>query len=153
MQRMRYYLALGTNDGDKENNIKRAIDALKSLGEIKKVSSFHTTKPWGYKEQEDFLNAAIEIESNLEPEDMLHAIKEIEQKLGRKRTFRWGPRIIDIDILLCFDGEKEICYEDEQLTIPHRNLCDRDFYLLCLKDLGVTRVCGKDIDDLLSDLG
>ncbi|MDY6985299.1 MAG: 2-amino-4-hydroxy-6-hydroxymethyldihydropteridine diphosphokinase [Candidatus Thermoplasmatota archaeon] len=153
MQKMRYYLALGTNDGDKENNIKRAIDALKSLGEIKKASSFHTTKPWGYEEQEDFLNAAIEIESNLEPEDMLRAIKGIEQKLGRKRTFRWGPRIIDIDILLCFDGEKEIHYEDEELTIPHRNLCDRDFYLLCLKDLGVTRVCGKDIDDLLSDLG
>lgn len=153
MQKMRYYLALGTNDGDKENNIKRAIDALKSLGEIKKVSRFHTTKPWGYEEQEDFLNAAIEIESNLEPEDMLHAIKEIEQKLGRKRTFRWGPRIIDIDILLCFDGEKEVHYDDEQLTIPHRNLCDRDFYLLCLKDLGVTRVCGKDIDDLLGELG
>jgi len=150
---MKYYLSLGTNEGDRENNIKRAIDMLKSLGEIKKVSRFYKTKPWGYVEQANFLNCAIELESALKPKDMLDAIKKIEQELGRKRTFRWGPRIIDIDVMLCFDGEKEIHYEDEELTIPHKELCNRSFYLICLKDIGIRKVCNNDIDELLRALG
>jgi len=150
---MKYYLSLGTNEGDRENNIKRAIDLLKNLGEIKKTSRFYTTKPWGYKEQANFLNCAIELESELKPRDMLNAIKKIEQELGRKRTFRWGPRIIDIDIMLCFDGEKEIHYEDEELTIPHKELCNRSFYLVCLKEIGIRKVCNNDIDELLRALG
>jgi 2-amino-4-hydroxy-6-hydroxymethyldihydropteridine diphosphokinase len=150
---MRYYLSLGSNLEDREKNLKKALKALKNAGAIKKTSRFYETKPWGYIEQENFLNAAIEIESNLEPKDMLHAIKGIEQELGRERTFRWGPRIIDIDILLCFDGEKEIHYEDEELTIPHKELCNRSFYLICLKDIGIRKVCNNEINELLRALG
>jgi len=146
---MIYYLSLGSNTGDRTENLNRATEALKALGEVKKVSNFHVTKPWGYTEQEDFLNCAIEFESPIKPKDALRAFKGIEQKIGREKTFLWGPRAIDIDILLCFDGGEEISYEDEELIIPHKHLCKRNFYLVCLKDLGIKEVCGKDIDELI----
>ena len=147
---MIYYLSLGSNMGDKSENLNRAIEALKTLGDVKKISNLHVTKPWGYREQEDFLNCAIEFESPMKPKDALRAIKGIEQRIGREKTFRWGPRVIDIDILLCFDEGKEISCEDEELTIPHKHLCERDFYLVCLKDLGIKKVCGREIDELIS---
>ena len=148
---MIYYLSLGSNMGDKSENLNRAIEALKTLGDVKKISNLHVTKPWGYREQEDFLNCAIEFESPMKPKDALRAIKGIEQRIGREKTFRWGPRVIDIDILLCFDEGKEISCEDEELTIPHKHLCERDFYLVCLKDLGIKKVCGREIDELIKE--
>jgi dihydroneopterin aldolase/2-amino-4-hydroxy-6-hydroxymethyldihydropteridine diphosphokinase len=146
---MIYYLSLGSNTGDRRERMERAIRGLGTIGEVKKVSDFHLTEPWGYREQEDFLNCAVELESALEPKEMLRALKDIERKLGREKTFRWGPRVIDIDILLCFDGDEEISYEDEELIIPHKHLCERNFYLVCLRDLGVNRICGRDIEDLI----
>jgi len=148
---MIYYLALGSNEGDRNENLSKAVDELRTIGTIAGVSTFHETKPWGYTEQAYFLNCAVELESFLEPKELLHAIKGIEKRLGRKETFRWGPRIIDIDILLCFEGDEEISYEDEELTIPHEHLCERNFYLICLKDLGIKEVCGKDIEDLMRE--
>jgi 2-amino-4-hydroxy-6-hydroxymethyldihydropteridine diphosphokinase len=150
---MIYYLALGSNEGDRNENLNKTVEELRALGCVRKVSAFHETEPWGYTEQAYFINGAVELESSLEPKEMLHALKDMEQRLGRKKTFRWGPRIIDIDILLCFDGDREVSYEDEELTIPHRHLCDRNFYLVCLKDLGVSRICGRDIDELIVENG
>lgn len=148
---MRYYLSLGSNLGDRKESLDRAIEELRALGHITGVSGYHETKPWGYTEQAYFLNCAVELESDLRPKEMLHALKEIEKKLGRKETFRWGPRDIDIDILLCFDGDREVFYREKELTIPHRHLRDRNFYLVCLRDLGVKEVWGIDIEDLIKE--
>jgi 2-amino-4-hydroxy-6-hydroxymethyldihydropteridine diphosphokinase len=150
---MIYYLALGSNEGDRNENMNKAVEELRALGDVRKVSTFYETKPWGYAEQAYFLNGAVELESSLEPKELLRAVKGIEQRLGRREVFRWGPRVIDIDILLCFDGDKEVSYEDEELTIPHKYLCERNFYLVCLKDLGIKEVCGKNVEDLIRENG
>lgn len=126
------YLLLGSNIGDKEENIKEALLLLREKGiQIKKVSSLYLSAPWGYEQQEDFLNLAVEVETNLPPRDLLAELKEIERRMGRKETFRWGPRKIDIDILLYEDLEvKEV-----DLVIPHPRLRERLFALLPLQEI------------------
>lgn len=121
------YLSLGSNMGDREQNLNSAIELLNSdeEGQIIKVSSYSNTKPVGEVEQDDFLNCALKLRTLKSPEELLDQIAEIENKLHRVRTIHWGPRTIDLDILFYDDA----IINTERLTIPHPELTNREFVL------------------------
>lgn len=123
----RAYVAVGSNLGDREGYVEGAVRALKEhpLIVVKKVSDWINTEAYGGVEQGDFLNGALEIETLLGPFELLNALHEIENRAGRERVVRWGPRTLDLDILF-FD---RICMETETLVIPHRDLENREFVL------------------------
>jgi 2-amino-4-hydroxy-6-hydroxymethyldihydropteridine diphosphokinase len=126
------YLLLGSNLGDRNKNIELAISELKDCGIIiSKMSSLYNTKPWGYTEQPDFLNQAIECFTNLGAVELLREIKKIEKKLGRKNNIKYGPRIIDIDIIFYDD----LILKSEELTIPHPLMHERYFVLKPLSEI------------------
>ncbi|MBQ7955491.1 MAG: 2-amino-4-hydroxy-6-hydroxymethyldihydropteridine diphosphokinase [Lachnospiraceae bacterium] len=121
------YIAFGSNMGDKKQHIQNAIKGLKTHPHImvQTVSDFIVTKPYGGVPQEEFLNGAMEIETLLSPVELLDFLHELEQRENRERTIHWGPRTLDLDILL-YDN---LVYEDEQLIIPHVDMQNRDFVL------------------------
>ena len=127
------YIGLGSNVGDREKNIEEAINLLEGTKEIKirKVSSLYETEPRGYKEQNKFLNGALELETTLPPRQLLRVLQRIERELGRRRIIKWGPRTIDLDILLY--GSLKI--EERALKIPHPEMLRRDFVLTPLKEI------------------
>ena len=121
------YLSLGTNMGDKKKNLLEAIGKIGKL-ENTKVTSQSTileTEPFGYTEQDMFLNACIEIKTLFTPQELLEKLLSIELEMGRVRTIKWGPRIIDIDILF-FDDE---IIQDKNLAVPHPWISERMFVL------------------------
>jgi 2-amino-4-hydroxy-6-hydroxymethyldihydropteridine diphosphokinase len=124
---------LGSNIGDKPANIRKALGLLesRSVARLKAVSSIYRTPPWGYREQEDFANACALAETFLAPEALLAAVKAIEADMGREETVRWGPRLIDIDIL--FYGDKPLATKD--LVLPHKELFNRAFVLVPLAEI------------------
>lgn len=130
---MRAYISIGTNMGDRLQNLQNAVDSLKLLTktEVKDVSSVYETKPWGFEKQADFLNIAVETETALTPESLLGALLGIEAALGRVRLFKNGPRIIDLDLLLF--GDEEI--NNSVLILPHPRMYEREFVLKPLCDL------------------
>lgn len=127
------YLAIGSNLGDRHENIETAkMLLLENNINILHCSSIIETIPaGGPPDQPNFLNGVIKIETNLNPDDLLDLLKTIESKLGRKKTVRNGPRTIDLDILL-YDQLK---YQTEQLTIPHPRMLKRDFVMNPLKEI------------------
>ncbi|MBN2754059.1 MAG: 2-amino-4-hydroxy-6-hydroxymethyldihydropteridine diphosphokinase [Candidatus Goldbacteria bacterium] len=131
---MKVFLSLGANKGGKKSSIKKA---LKKLGEnnikVKKISSLYLTEPFGYKKQPDFLNVAVQAKTRLPPFELLDIIKRIEREMGRNADSgrRWGPRIIDIDII--FYGN--IMVNSARLTIPHIGLAERLFVLVPLNEI------------------
>lgn len=127
------YLGIGSNLGDKFANLQNCVSYLSQTDgiEIQRVSRIYETTPWGITEQPDFLNAAIEIKTFHAPQQLLNIIKDIETKMGREKSHRWGPRKIDIDILL-YDN---VTLKSEALTIPHINLHKRLFVIAPLCDL------------------
>lgn len=127
------FLALGTNLDDREKNLIQAIDALHGVPGINvlAMSNVYETDPVGYVDQPAFLNMVVKVETTLDPETLLENTLRIEQELGRVRTVRWGPRLIDIDIL--FYGSQLVNTPD--LQIPHPSLVDRAFVLVPLRDL------------------
>lgn len=127
------YLGLGSNLGNKEENIKNAISRLSSDPDIllKTRSSMIETKPYGNIVQPDFINSVIEIETDIPAENLLSKCLTVENELGRKRNEKWGPRTIDIDIL--FYGETTVNLE--QLTVPHPDLHNREFVLHSLNEI------------------
>ena len=127
------YLSLGSNQGDKRKNLEMAIELLAKSLEIKilSVSSFYETEPWGNVEQDSFLNMALKIDTTLSPLKLLHRCLEIEGILGRKREMHWGPRIIDIDILIYQD----VRVDSDELTIPHPYMEQREFVLAPLREI------------------
>ena len=126
------YLGIGSNVGDREGHIKKAIDLLKNNDiEILKASALIETKPVGGPPQGKFLNGAIKIKTNLSPKELLATLKSIEQAVGRTKTVKDGPREIDLDILLYEDIE----VTSEQLTIPHPRMHEREFVLKPLKEI------------------
>ena len=145
------YIALGSNLQDRQENIDDAVFLLKSHPRIKinKISSIIKSKPEGGPPQDDFLNGAVEIETELSPQDLLSALKAIEKKLGRVRVVKNGPRIIDLDILF---------YEDKivnlpRLKIPHPRLHKRNFVLRPLCEIApgfMHPVLKKNIGELMS---
>jgi 2-amino-4-hydroxy-6-hydroxymethyldihydropteridine diphosphokinase len=127
------YLSLGSNIGDRSKNLKEAIARIEQNPEcmIAAVSSFYETKPYGYAEQDNFINAVIKIETDLQLVELFNFIKNIEKEMGRLQRVKWGPRELDIDILFFND---EIRKSDE-LTVPHKGIIERDFVLIPLKEI------------------
>jgi len=130
-QKQLVYLGLGSNLGERVTNLEAAIQALATEVELTKVSSYYQTKPWGFLDQPDFLNLVLEAVTNLSPFDLLDFLKEIESEIGRKPNFRFGPRLVDIDILL-YGGE---LIDERKLTIPHKYLKERAFVLVPLAEI------------------
>lgn len=125
------YLGLGTNLGNRCENLLSAAALLPPKVVILAQSPIYQTPPWGYTDQADFLNQVIKAETALAPKKLLKYVKKIEKKVGRTATFRWGPREIDIDILFYND----LIYKEKKLTIPHPRLHQRAFMLVPLADL------------------
>lgn len=149
----RAYIAVGSNMGDRKEYILGAVQALKvhPLINLRKVSRMIVTEPYGGVEQGDFLNGALEIETILDPEQLLDVLHEIEAAAGRERTVRWGPRTLDMDILF-YD---KLCCESEKLTIPHPDLENRVFVLQPMADIAPWLrhpVTGMSIVQLLKKL-
>jgi 2-amino-4-hydroxy-6-hydroxymethyldihydropteridine diphosphokinase len=142
------YIGLGANLGDREENLRAALERLRGLGPIR-VSSFRETVPVGVIDQPSFLNAAAELETDLPPRELLVRLLEIERDLGRERAeeTRWGPRPIDLDLLVY--GDETI--DEVGLTVPHPRLAERRFALEPLHDLApdLTLPDGRRIRDLL----
>ena len=129
----RVFLSLGSNLGDRLANLLAGLLGLREAKRIalKRVSPVYETEPQGGIEQSAFLNLVAEIETDMEPLELLRAIKAIETALGRTETVRWGPRLIDMDIVLW--GDREV--DEPELTIPHREFRRRAFVLMPLQDL------------------
>ncbi|WP_028400946.1 2-amino-4-hydroxy-6-hydroxymethyldihydropteridine diphosphokinase [Ectobacillus panaciterrae] len=127
------YLGLGSNMGDRSAYLHQAVSLLNEQTAIKveKVSSIYETDPVGYTDQDRFLNIAVKISTNLQPEELLQIMQSIEYELGRKREVRWGPRTIDLDILL-YNHENIVT---ESLIIPHPRMYERAFVLAPLSEI------------------
>jgi 2-amino-4-hydroxy-6-hydroxymethyldihydropteridine diphosphokinase len=127
------YVGLGTNLGNKRENLSISIMEIEKISELKltAVSSVYESPPWGNEKQDDFFNQVVAVKTALEPLALLDKIKKIEIKMGRQSGEKWGPRVIDLDILLY--GEEVIC--SEQLTIPHQHMRDRLFVLVPLREI------------------
>ena len=125
------YLALGTNMGNRAANLKEAIAALPPQMEVKAKSKVYETPPWGYADQEKFLNQVLKVKTYLEPEQLLKHLKRLEVALGRTTSFQNGPRLIDIDILF-YDN---LVLESPALVIPHPRVHERGFVLLPMMDI------------------
>jgi 2-amino-4-hydroxy-6-hydroxymethyldihydropteridine diphosphokinase len=142
------YIGLGSNMGDRTGACRRALELLNRAGRITAVSSLYCTEPVGYREQEEFINAVAEVETGLSPHDLLTVCQAIENELGRVRLVRWGPRAVDLDILLY--GNTVIKMPD--LLIPHPQLSLRGFVLIPLCEIAphvVHPVLKKTIAHLL----
>ncbi|MEM1323132.1 MAG: 2-amino-4-hydroxy-6-hydroxymethyldihydropteridine diphosphokinase [Bacteroidota bacterium] len=126
------YLHLGSNQGDRQQQLEGAQALIEaSIGRIGQCSAIYETAAWGITDQEDFLNMALVVESALPPEAVMQAILAIEEQMGRKRVEKWGPRVIDIDILF-YD---QLLINQPNLTIPHPHLQDRAFVLVPLLEI------------------
>jgi len=150
------YLCLGSNMGDKEVYLKQALKCLEDTPLIKvtRKSSVYQTDPVGFEEQDFFLNGVLELETKLEPEALLNITQGIENRLGRKRIIHWGPRTIDIDILL-FNQE---LVSKRSLVIPHPEMEKRRFVLVPLAELNPSLIIPhlgevKEILELCPDKG
>ena len=148
-QTSRMLLCLGSNQGDREAQLQHALDALGGLEGtvLRAVSHCYETEAWGEPDQPAFLNLAAEIETAMAPLELLNAIKDIERALGREPAARWGPRTIDIDIILCGD----VVLDTLELSIPHREFRNRAFVLSPLAEIaGETKdpVTGSTISEL-----
>jgi len=132
-RRAKAYIGIGSNIGNRQANIKRALDLLNSNEniEVSAVSSLVETAPVGYTEQPNFINAAAELYTNLTPRELLNTLLAIENQMGRTREVRWGPRVIDLDLLL-YNNEH---INEDGLQVPHPRIMERAFVLLPLAEI------------------
>ncbi|MBT2688741.1 2-amino-4-hydroxy-6-hydroxymethyldihydropteridine diphosphokinase [Bacillus sp. ISL-47] len=147
------YIALGSNIGNRFDNLKEAIERIGQLPEVEVVntSSIYETDPVGYENQEQFLNMAIQVSTALNPFELLDVCLEIELDLGRKREIRWGPRTIDLDILL-YNHEN---IETEKLIVPHPRMHERAFVVIPLLEIDSSIRLPKmerPLDSILEDI-
>ena len=150
MEKHIVYLSLGSNLEDREENLKEAVSSLPPQMIVKAKSRVYETPPWGYEDQPRFLNQVLKAQTYLQPEPLLKHIKRLEIALGRKASFRNGPRLIDIDILL-FD---DLVLNTPALTIPHPHMHERGFVLLPLMDIApdeVHPVTKKSVREMLAN--
>ncbi len=128
----RVFLHIGSNQGDRLRNLKLAASELKAtVGPILQFSRIFETAAWGVRDQPDFLNQALELETALDPLGLLDTVLGIELEMGRVRIQKWGQRLIDIDVLYYGD----VIWESDQLTLPHPHLHERNFVLAPLLDI------------------
>jgi len=125
------YVGIGTNAGDRTGNLSRALDELRKAGTLVAISSTYRTAPWGQPDQAEFLNVVASLRTELSPHDLLDTFLAIERRLGRVAGERWGPRVIDLDVLLYDD----LTIADERLRVPHEHFAERAFVLVPLAEL------------------
>lgn len=125
------YLGLGSNLGDRRANLQAALAAFPPQLEVLATSPIYETEPWGYRDQDEFLNQAVLVSTDLAPAELLVFLKGLEKQLGRVPTFKNGPREIDIDIIFYDDA----VIEEEGLHIPHPHMAERVFVLAPLNDI------------------
>jgi 2-amino-4-hydroxy-6-hydroxymethyldihydropteridine diphosphokinase len=145
------YIGLGSNIGDRERNIRRAVELLGASVQVTAVSSLYCSEPVGRGDQEDFLNAAAQIETELAAPDLLSLCRSIEDRLGRMRAERWGPRTMDLDILLYGDAVVDL----PDLAVPHPRMAERRFVLEPLAEIAphaVHPLLRRTAEELLRDL-
>jgi 2-amino-4-hydroxy-6-hydroxymethyldihydropteridine diphosphokinase len=130
----KYHLSLGSNIAPRSTHLKQAVDQLAEIGEIAAKSGIFETSPWGFTDQPNFLNANIRLYSACAPPELLVRIKAIEERMGREAGPRWGPRIIDIDIIWC----DQIRLNEQDLALPHPHFQDRRFVLEPLREITET---------------
>ena len=138
--------------GDRTVNCTAAVELLPCHGiVVKAVSSMYETKPWGVTQQPDFINMCAMIETTLQPSELLTTLKKIEKDMGRNELYRWGPRVIDLDIVFYED----VIIKTEDLQIPHPHMQQREFVLRPLSELAphmVHPVLNKTVEELLKQL-
>lgn len=147
---MKAVIALGSNIGNPTENLDLALALLREATDVKKVSSFYVTKPVGYEDQPDFVNAVCIIETELPAMDLLNMLHGIEKAMGRERTIKWGPRTLDLDII----QYGSMLSSAEDLTLPHPRAHERKFVLEPWHEIepdAILLTHGK-IADLLSKL-
>ncbi len=147
----RAYLSLGSNIGDRQEQLERAVallDAHESI-RVESVSSYYETDPWGFEDQDAFLNIALGIDTDLTPDQLLAACQAVEQELKRVRKIHWGPRTIDVDILTY----GQYCSQSAVLEIPHPRMTERGFVLVPLAEIAPElSVKGRKVSDWLVEV-
>ncbi len=146
------YLALGSNLGDRQNNLDTAIELLRRQIDIEAISSVYETEAAYVTEQPSFFNLVLRAKTELSPADLLTFLKSIEEEMGREKTIRFGPRLVDVDILLFADKR----LDTPNLTIPHPRMTERAFVLVPLAEIAPTLEIpgtGKSVSALLHALG
>lgn len=136
---------MGANLGDPPASLRRAIGLLREAGLVfDAISSLYATKPWGVTDQPDFVNACALARTVLEPLALLDLVKATERAMGRRETRRWGPRVIDIDLLFC----DNLSWRDDKLILPHPGVLERAFVLLPLAEIAPDLViAGRRLKD------
>ena len=146
------HIGIGSNIGNRQENCREAVRQLGLRGvKVVKQSSMIETEPWGVADQPRFINMAVEAETDYAPETLFTALKEIEAAMGRTEAVRWGPRVIDLDILFYDD----MVLDTPELKIPHPYLHERDFVLIPLAEIAPEKihpVLQKSVRRLCSDL-
>ena len=145
------FLGLGTNLGDRDRNLRDAVAALTQFAELEALSGVWETAPLYVVDQPAFLNMAVRISTPLAPMDLLARLKGLEDALGRVKSIRFGPRLIDLDILL----HGQTIMDSDSLTLPHPRLSDRHFALAPLAEIAgelIHPVCGLSIAEMLAQL-
>lgn len=144
------FLSLGTNLGDRQENLSKARELLEPQVHVIAASPIYETAPWGYRDQPAFLNQVLQVETVLAPHDLLVYLKQIEAQLGRQPNFHYGPRLIDLDILIYND----LTIDEEGLQIPHPHLTERAFVLVPLADLAPELVIKrKTVREWVEEIG
>ncbi|CAN5467463.1 2-amino-4-hydroxy-6-hydroxymethyldihydropteridinediphosphokinase [soil metagenome] len=145
------HVALGANLGDRFATIQAAVDRIRELGSVRAISSFYETDPVGYLDQPSFVNAVLELQTELGPLELIYRLLGIESDLGRVRTFANAPRAIDLDLLL-FDS---VVMDSERLTLPHPRMLDRALVMVPLAEIAPALnhpLTGRSMSAHLDDL-
>ena len=145
------FLHTGSNQGNREINLRKALEYIGlEIGDIIVSSSIYETEAWGIKAQPDFYNQVIHLKTKLNPIELLNKLQSIENKIGKQKAYKWGPRQIDIDILF-FDQE---VIDTDLLKIPHQQMAKRNFVLIPLAEIAgnlIHPVYNKSINQLLAE--